>query len=111
MTTFTGGPAEGHILMLRRAPQYLRVVVAPGNKVDALDQLDDTPAAEERIHVYELQEFRGSVHITRSPRSQSGNYVAATYRHLEPQPAESEVRETEAWRDWTRRAAAARTEP
>ena len=107
MTTFREGPAAGHVLMLRRAPQFLRVVVAPGNKIDALDQLDDQPGAREAIHVYEIEEYRGTVHISCRPRSNSGSYVHATYRHYDPQPADTEIRETAAWRDWTRRAAKA----
>lgn len=105
MTTFESGPAEGHMLMLRRTPRFLRVVVAPGNKIDALDQLDDNPAPNERIHVYVVIESLGMIHISRRPRSQSGTYASARYRHVEPQPADHEIRETEAWRDWTRRAA------
>lgn len=48
MTRFTDGPAQGLVLMLRRAARFLRVV-HDGKKFDALDQLNDRPRPEERI--------------------------------------------------------------
>jgi hypothetical protein len=52
MIHFLDGPATGQLLMLRRAPRYLRVTKSPRGVWDALDRLDDTPTAEEQVYVY-----------------------------------------------------------
>jgi hypothetical protein len=63
MTTFEDGPAKGQTLMLQRAPLFLRVVIDPSGKVDALDQLTDKPASNEKIFAYVLTAEPGRFHI------------------------------------------------
>ena len=63
MTTFQDGPAKGKILMLKRAARFLRVVVDGSGTVDALDQLDDQPGADEKIYAYEITARPGMMHI------------------------------------------------
>lgn len=53
--TFLDGPGKGQGLNLKRAPLFLRLVVKPDGRIDALDQLEDRPADEERLYAYRLQ--------------------------------------------------------
>ena len=76
MTTFTDGPAAGQTLMLSRAPMLLRVT-DNGKTRDALNNLDDTPRADERLYAYVTMKEPGVCHISRLPRSQSGWYAIA----------------------------------
>ncbi len=103
MTTFFGGPANGRTLELRRSPVFLRVVENDG-VFDALDQLHDEPKRTEIISVYKLDGEVGRVHVYRSG-GKGGWFTVAEYKFLPDQPADAEIRETEAWREWTRRAA------
>lgn len=106
MIRFLDGPAEGRDLMLRRAPHFLRVTTARRRgevKVDALDQPDDEPTATETVHVYVVDPSTRSGYFlcgTR-PRSASGRYASADYRHL---PVDADVqqriRDRDAWRRW-----------
>lgn len=106
MITFADGPAGGHDLMLRRAPHFLRVTIAPGRtgpKVDALDQPDDQPEPGETVHVYVIDPGTRSLVFlcgTR-PRSASGRYAGGRYRHL-PVGADVQlqIRDRDAWRAW-----------
>jgi len=82
MTSFRSGPAEGKILMLRRSPIFLRVVVNSDGKIDALDQPGDQPTATEQIHVYKLEGEVGSCHINRRGGT-GGFFTFATYRSEE----------------------------
>lgn len=99
MTSFLSGPAEGKVLMLRRSPIFLRVVIAADGKLDALDQPGDQPMPSERIHVYKLEGQVGSYHINRRGGG-GGFFSVATYRHLPDQPQDSDVRETRNWQAW-----------
>lgn len=57
MFSFLDGPAKGSSLNLARAPVFLSVVIdSRGGKIDALDQLNDTPHPCEPIYVYRLAE-------------------------------------------------------
>jgi hypothetical protein len=100
MTTFTNGIAHGVTLSLQRAPLFLRVVINPAGKIDALDLLDDEPEACERIEVYICRQFRGIIHVSRRPRSESGWYASADYQYLPEQPSEEITRDTDAWQTW-----------
>lgn len=105
MTTFTDGPAEGKTLTLGRSPLFLRVVIAPGNKIDALDQLADTPAPEEEIQVYRcLTANPTTMHIDgRDPTTgkRFGRWLScAEYRLHHSQPDEETARDTDRWRAW-----------
>lgn len=102
MIGFADGPAAGSVLALHRAPTYLRVVISPSGKVDALDQLEDTPKPREAIHVYRLEAPATDVHINMgSTKRGSGFYKLGTYRHLPDVDGEA-MRETDAWQEWAR---------
>jgi hypothetical protein len=98
MTTFEGGPATGHTLMLRRAPKLLRVVESNG-KFDALDQLHDEPRQGEKIYAYEITGKPGMIHIN-CGRQGGGFYTLSAYRFITPQPADSDMRTNPAWGAW-----------
>ena len=101
MTRFLNGPAQGQRLMLRRAPIFLRVVEV-GGKWDALDQVEDTPAAGESIHVYRLAAKPCNCHIYKRGGG-GGFFTMADYQFVSPQPADLEVRDLAAWRAWCQR--------
>ena len=98
MFHFMGGPADGKALDLERAPLWLRVVVGPAGELDALDQLDDQPAAEETIHVYRCTySSRG---IACSPGRGCRPFISARYVYHEVQPSEGTLRDRAAWKAW-----------
>ena len=99
MTTFIDGPAQGQILMLRRAPRFLRVV-EKGGKFNALDQVDDKPAADEKIHVYEIQGQPGYVHLNTGRKPGGGVFRPAPYALCSSQPNDEQARDTVLWRGW-----------
>jgi hypothetical protein len=100
---FEDGPAQGETLFLHRAPRFLRVVIdRDSGKVDALDQLDDTPAPAEAVHVYEIEGSAGWVHLNMGgSRRGTGFYASATYRHR-PDVDGEQVRDNAAWQAWAR---------
>ena len=89
--------------MARRAPLFLRAVINTTDKhCDVLDQLDDTPAPEENVHVYQLVPGTGAmVHLLRSPRRLSGWYAMGDYHHLADVDGAA-LRDTAAWQAWAR---------
>lgn len=97
MTRFLDGPAAGVVLMLRRAPVYIRVV--RGRQWDALDQLDDTPEPDELVTAYQRVGNAGTVHIDFT-RKRSAWFATATYRVVPDQPPDRVVRSTYLWRAW-----------
>ena len=98
MTRFNDGPAKGQNLMLKRAARFLRVVEENG-KWDALDQREDTPKPTETIYAYTIVGEPGMSHIHASG-GRGGFYTIANYRFVTPQPADSEMRDNNAWRTW-----------
>ena len=98
MTTFEDGPAKGQHLMLQRAPRFLRVVEAHG-KWDALDLPTDTPNPEEKLYAYQVGSYLGMCHLNRG-RGRGGFYPIASYRYVNAQPADGEMRTSEAWARW-----------
>jgi hypothetical protein len=101
MITFVDGPAMGQTLSLRRAPLLLRVTHIPHTgKFDALDQPEDVPTPRERIYVYVLTGIPTHYHMRCRRRSESGFFYDGSYRVLETQPAEEDLRDTHAWRNW-----------
>lgn len=103
MTKFLDGPAKGQVLMLKRAPMFLRVTRA-GDKWDALDLLGESPQPEETLFAYELAVSRGVAHINMGGCG-SGYYTMADYRQVLPQPDQLVMRNLPAWEDWCRYAA------
>ena len=101
MTQFLDGPAEGATLFMKRAPLYLRAVRDPDGKWDALDRLDDAPAAGEEIAVYRRAGATTTMHIRGGRRSGGcGFFKGGEYRLVEPAPQDADVRGTAAWRAW-----------
>lgn len=98
MTKFIDGPAKGQTLMLKRAPKFLRVCLSVGT-FDALDQLEDSPKANEKLVAYMIKEYRGTCHVLIRPRG-SGFYTMADYVVVPVQPEDSKMRTLEAWRAW-----------
>jgi hypothetical protein len=103
MATFLDGPAAGASLALRRAPIFLRVVIGPRGKVDALDQLDDEPNANESVHVYRKRVDGPRGHVCGRP---GGCFELGEYRYLPDAPGE-ELRAKAAWRTWVEQQAEA----
>lgn len=106
MITLRGGPLAGrHGLQLRRRPLpiYLRFVKDPHDTVDALDQLDDKPSADELIYVYRKVSDDGCMHVNsrdKKGRHNGGFFQMATYKFVEPQPSDDTLRQTASWRAW-----------
>jgi hypothetical protein len=98
MTTFENGPAAGQTLMLKRCPVFLRVVRNSSGEVDALDQLDDEPAADEAIFAYRTDGTTGTVHIRK--KFGGGFYPIADYRIVENQPSDEIMRSSQKWAEW-----------
>lgn len=105
MSNFLNGPAAGVTLSLGRSPYFLRVVMSPAGKWDALDQLEDTPAADEQIHVYRIASEPAVAHIDgRDPKTgkRYGRWLSvADYVLHDEQPDDRSARDTAAWRKWT----------
>jgi hypothetical protein len=105
MIRFTDGPAAGKMLLLRRAPLYLRVVFDTiRQRWDALDQLADTPGAGDVVFVYRRT---GTPHAAFIDWTERGKRVGrcvpvASYAVCAEQPADAAVRDTAAWREWCR---------
>ena len=102
MTLFDDGPAKGKGLTLQRSPVLLRVTEKSGN-FDALDQLDDTPAPGETIHVYLRVGEPGFCFVDGTDKHgrRTGYRCAfAHYRLYEHQPSHTEAWDTELWREW-----------
>ncbi len=99
MVTFTNGPAKGSPLELRRAPLFLRVVIGPRGKVDALDQLDDTPNDNETVHIY--KRTSGVAVMFACGRGGCRGTVAADYEHYLPVFGPTcDFRNTDDWQAW-----------
>lgn len=105
MTTFEDGPAKDKHLMLHRCARFLRVVECAG-KFDALDQPEDTPAANETLYAYETEGPTGHAHVNMG-RGRGGFYPIVSYRFVKDQPSDAEMRTNGAWRAWCERRAKA----
>lgn len=97
MIEILDGPCEG-TFTVRRAPMYLRATVSrlDGHKRDVLDQLEDEPARYEDVYVYRREPHTWGLVFVRP----GGRYEKGSYRLVDPQPAESDVRANAAWRVW-----------
>lgn len=98
MIRLVDGPAAG-ALALERAPIFLRAVVDPAGKIEALDQLDDKPEPGEKVYVYEQTAYRGQAFITLQRPRRCVHTHSADYRHRDDVDGE-QVRDREAWRAW-----------
>ena len=79
MLKLKDGPVAG-TYMCKRAPFWLRAVVDANGKKDVLDQLDDEPAATEKVYVYRCVSEVGHVHI--NAKRGRGFYAMADYEYL-----------------------------
>lgn len=103
MIRFVDGPAAEALLMLKRAPLFLRVVFnTEEQQWDALDQLIDKPKAADAIFVYRRQGDANVAMIdwTEKGRRVGGRFASATYSYVEPQPDDATMRDTKLWREW-----------
>jgi len=103
MIRFLDGPAAGVNLVLRRAPIMLRVVRSAAGEWDALDQLDDEPAAGEAVYVYRLQGDAGWMHIDyrdKAGRRRGETRMTGDYRYVEAQPGDQHTLTNAAWVAW-----------
>lgn len=100
MIRFVDGPAANVVLMLKRAPLFLRVVRAIGGEWDALDQLEDGPKPDEAITAYKRRGPAGECHIRAAKRAASGWYAMGEYAVIDLQPADDILRDTAKWRGW-----------
>lgn len=96
MMKFIDGPAAGQVLALHRTPILIRAVVNSKGKWDALDQLSDTPSADERIFLYILAEKPMPVHI--NAKKGGGWYGIGTYAYVPEQPSDTDMRDR--WQEW-----------
>lgn len=102
MTKFLDGPAADVVLLLGRAPHFLRAVQDAAGKWDALDQLTDEPRPDETVVVYELVRGPWRAHISRSVKGRRvcSWHEGGEYRVLAEQPPDSIVRDRAKWRQW-----------
>ncbi len=98
MTTFEDGPAKGTTLLLRRTPIFLRVT-EEGGKFDALNELKDVARTGEKLFVYKMSKNRGTCHINASG-GRGGFYSMVTYKLIEPQPLDLDIRANKDWAAW-----------
>lgn len=100
MTNFIDGPAQFKTLACRRAPFFLRVVFDPhgDGTWDALDQLDDEPAASEKIYVYQLVEKPAACFVRAT--TGGGPRPYAKYRLVVEQPDDKVLRNAPLWHAW-----------
>lgn len=99
MMILEDGPCKGPY-MVNRAPDYLRAVINAEGKKDVLDQLSDTPAAGEAIHVYQRRPGPvGTASVMLANPRRCVVTVMAEYVHLPDVDGEA-FRETAAWRAW-----------
>lgn len=110
MIKLTDGPAAGSYAV-KRAPLYLRAVVAADGKKDVLDQLDDEPRNDEDVHVYLRQGEAGTVHIQfgGKARNATGFYATGTYVHV--REVNSFVRDAADWRAWVEGQTGVKVDP
>lgn len=102
MTTFLDGPAQSKTLMLKRAPFFLRVVIAVSGEIDALDQLGDTPRADELVHVYVRQPGaqHNAIHLNTGRKPGGGWFSRAQYQLSPVQPDDATARRPPLWQKW-----------
>ena len=104
MITFLDGPAVGQILLLRHAPEFLRVTY-DGSTWDALDLASDCPNSKEAIHVYRRVGEATGFHMRCQRPAPSGWFAKATYERLKSgHPSEKVLRDPAAWSAWVKLA-------
>lgn len=103
MIRFRDGPAKEALLMLKRAPLFLRVVFNTlKQEWNALDQLTDKPDPGEVIFVYRRvgEPSYAMIDWTERGRRVGGKFAGANYRHVAEQPDDATVRDQTRWQEW-----------
>lgn len=98
MLNLLDGPCKGSFLV-KRAPEYLRAVIDGKGEANVLDLVDDTPEPTEKVHVYHIEGTANWFHLLMSPRSKSGWYMMANYRHM-PEVDGEKLRDNTDWQKW-----------
>lgn len=98
MTRFLDGPAKNQHFMIRRTPIFVRVTEENG-KWDILNEASDAPRKTETPHAYVLTEKPGMCCI-RAAKGQGGIFQSGVYRHCNPQPSVTTMRDEAAWVCW-----------
>lgn len=108
MTRFEDGPAKGQVLMLQRAPLFLRVAFTPQRidppPWDALDQVEDVPRPGVEIYYAYYRtgsHGRAMIDFGGAKKHLSGLYASASYLYMSEQPPQEVMASNEAWREWT----------
>ena len=95
------GPAAGVNLLVRRASILLRVVCSASGKWDALDQVDDSPKADEVIFLYRMEKFVGRAFVcVRGKGGGGGAKEMADYKFMPEQPSDADMRDSKRWLAW-----------
>jgi hypothetical protein len=90
--------------MLKRSPRFLRVTQDDDGQFDALDDQLDTPRVTEKLFAYEVvgDTHAAFIDFGGKAKKSSGLYSVATYRFIEEQPSDVEMRLTTLWDLWVR---------
>lgn len=101
---FVDGPAAGIQIPLRRRPILLRIVHSPAAGWDGLDQLDDSPAPEERVFLYWRKQEGQWCHVD-GRDAKTGKRFGRTewivdFFHVSDGPTEEILRDNGKYRDW-----------
>jgi hypothetical protein len=96
-------PGFGAPLLLQRTPKYLRFVKSLDGAWDALDQIEDSPSADEVVVVGVLDSWTG-LHIDRvdpKTRRRGGEWhKMVTYKLPPSQPPSEVLRDNQRWQEW-----------
>lgn len=97
------GTSRGPI-HLARTPRFLRFVIQGTDwlSLDALDQMEDTPAPDETVIVAELVS-RGNIHIDGADKRgrRTASWVStATYKQVHNPPPREVAADTQQWQAW-----------
>ena len=99
MLRLKDGPAEG-TYPCKRAPVFLRAIVATTGEADVLDMLEDKPGPREKVYVYWRIGDWNDVHLNAGDGKQGrGFYASAEYEHMPDVDGEA-LRDNEEWRLW-----------
>jgi hypothetical protein len=96
MLTLIDGPCKGAYLV-KRSPMFLRAVQNAKGENDLLDQIEDTPAEDEKIYVYLMEGNPGTIHIHGA--KVHGWYALAQYHYLPNVDGET-LRDNVTWQAW-----------
>lgn len=106
MFSFKKGPADNRMLLLNRAPKFLRVTW-DGKEFDGLDGIEQDPKPGAQISVYERIGKPGQVLMDfpewakkKNSTLKSQHLMTAEYLFYPIQPDDSTCRIWESWKRW-----------